>query len=837
MIRKLLLSLALSIFVATGLAQTTTITAANTKGSDNNKIGAGTITFRATDLLGNPFFGHQGGLVIPKAVVCLLVNGAITGSQAGGSCSLVDTAATAPAHFCYVATIYDSVGRWTAPPTPCMQPTGSTWSLDSFVPITPTAIVNTGVAGPPGPAGPGGVDGIPEVDALAGTDLGAKLSACFASLSSTYGGSCDARGFTFGQTIGAALTISLSNVAVYLPCTTITTSQPLTIAPGTRNVTIHGCAYQGGSNVSGTAGGTVWVYTGSAAAIKVGDSTYAQDTKGFHLDNINFNTASAGAGATVLSFYRVQEIDLRNVYLNGNQSTGQTGIYLDGTGNYTGGTFDSDTLNGFGTGVYMTGHLSGSVVGDYSNASTFTRLHIVCPTSGNNPIAGTYGVNIAAADGNTWSGGDIENCSTMFHLGANAVNNTIVGLRNENSTIQYQADSGSGYNSVVTGGTLFTGALVDNGSRNSFWDAFHRTANGIKGDWYASQIDATVINHLRLGIGTGTVRGLQWESAVDQGTSSNVNNWLWGLTDGAGGATGWIYQDLINNTIRLLLGQNNAAGGNNQTALNAAGTGNVCFQCSANSGTGGVAFSSGGATPTTVGTVDGSGNTQFNGTLQVGGVTTHVGSVTVKNQAAAEIDVTLQAGSTGEQKEALVYRNYAGAGQWYALKDTSNNWSLNSAIDNIDHFKAYQSGDTYVDAAGSGAVRVNYESNSGTGGLVVYSGGSSPSAWFTVSGSGSFKFGGLASASGYGDMRLDSSGWATNSGAYTSSGTASGSSTTATHSFSTAYTSTPQCTASPTTNAGSFYISAQSTSAITITYSTSGSQTFNVICRGAGGIY
>lgn len=150
------------------------------------------------------------------------------------------------------------------------------------------------------------------------------------------------------------------------------------------------------------------------------------------------NIANAGTGATVLRFCRLQEIDLRNVYLNGNQITGQTGVYLDGTGNYTGGTFDSDTLNGIGTGVYMTSHLSSFVVGDYSNASTFTRLHIVCPTSENNPIAGTYGVS--------------------------AVNNTIVGLRNENSTIQYQADSGSSYNSVVTGGTLFTGAPVDNGS-------------------------------------------------------------------------------------------------------------------------------------------------------------------------------------------------------------------------------------------------------------------------------------------------------------------------------------------------------------------------------------
>jgi len=42
-------------------------------------------------------------------------------------------------------------------------------------------------------------------------------------------------------------------------------------------------------------------------------------------------------------------------------------------------------------------------------------------------------------------------------LGANAQNNTIVGLRNENSTNQIVADAGSSYNSWMTGGTMFTG--------------------------------------------------------------------------------------------------------------------------------------------------------------------------------------------------------------------------------------------------------------------------------------------------------------------------------------------------------------------------------------------
>jgi len=88
----------------------------------------------------------------------------------------------------------------------------------------------------------------------------------------------------------------------------------------------------------------------------------------------------------------------------------------------------------------------------------------------------------------------------MFHLGSHAQNNTILGLRNEVSAIQYQADSGSQFNSVLTGGTFFTGDLIDNGSRNNFEDAFHRDSNGMKGDWYASQQDTTIVDHQRLGL-------------------------------------------------------------------------------------------------------------------------------------------------------------------------------------------------------------------------------------------------------------------------------------------------------------------------------------------------
>lgn len=56
-----------------------------------------------------------------------------------------------------------------------------------------------------------------------------------------------------------------------------------------------------------------------------------------------------------------------------------------------------------------------------------------------------------------------------------------------------------------------------------------------------------------------------------------------------------------------------------QSVINAAGGGAVQLNLTANSGTGGVLFGSGGASPTTVGSVNNSGKAFFNGGLQVGG--------------------------------------------------------------------------------------------------------------------------------------------------------------------------------------------------------------------------
>jgi hypothetical protein len=613
-----------------------------------------------------------------------------------------------------------------------------------------------------------------QVDQFPGADFGAKLQGCLSAVSASYGGTCDAHNFTGTLSMGSNLTVSKANVTVQLPCATISTASQVIVTAGTRNVVLRGCALRGASTASGSQGGTVFMYSGTASMIQVGDPTYATDTLGFHLDNIVINTTASSAATTKgLIAYRTQEMDLESLYFLGNQN--QTGMTLDGTGNYTGGTFFDNAFNGFGTAVNAIGHqISNAATTDWLNASTFVRLHIDCPQSGGNPIAGTYGIDLQQGDGNTFTGGDVEGCSTALHLGVNARNNTIVGLRNEGSTNQVVADAGSAYNNWMTGGTMFTGALTDNGTRNSFLDTFHRSFNGLNGDWYGSQKDATVTNHYRIGIGLGNERGMLNRYQTDYGY-----RWTMGLSDATAGAQFYQILDELNSVYRFSIGQynNGQSSTNNQTVINAAGTGAIVLNGSNNSGTGGVVIGSGGPSETTVATISSAGNAQFNGTLQVGGASTFAATPMVKNQADAEIDATLWAGLTTGQKESFIYKDWNGNSQWYMEKDASNNWMLNSATGGLDSFKAYQStnsGDTYINASNSsGAVRVNYETGSGTS-FGIYGGGSS-TLYASFTGSNAIRFPGLAASGGMNCLQVDNSGFISNTGSACGSGSGSGS--------------------------------------------------------------
>ena len=182
------------------------------------------------------------------------------------------------------------------------------------------------------------------------------------------------------------LTISTANSTVMLPCATISTASQIIVTAGTRNVSLRGCALRGASNASGSQGGTVLLYSGSGAGIQVGDNTYATDTLGFHLDNRGHQyhgLLRAAAHRRSPPIARRSWIS-RAVYLLGNAN--QTGMTLDGTGNYTGGTFYDNHISGFQIAINGIGHqVANSAATDWMNASTFVRLHIDCPTANGNP--------------------------------------------------------------------------------------------------------------------------------------------------------------------------------------------------------------------------------------------------------------------------------------------------------------------------------------------------------------------------------------------------------------------------------------------------------------------
>jgi hypothetical protein len=580
-----------------------------------------------------------------------------------------------------------------------------------------------------------------QVACPSGSDLSTAVNACLASLPTPTGGICDARACSANFTWNNPTTFSNPNEALLLPCGTLTATATVTVSPTVRNSTIHGCAYQGGSAGSGTAGGSVWNYQGNGTAFVIGDTGDGSDTPGFYLTDLTLATANGGSSARAIDFHRVQEIDIERVYFIGNNGTGQTGITLDGTGNYSGGTFQSFRLSNFGTALLMTGNGTGA-----ANASTFTRMHVNCPTSGGSPISGGIGINLAYGDGNTFVGGDIEGCDSMLILGAGASNNTFNGVRNENSNSQVNAAPGSQYNLWLTGGTMFTGRLTDAGTHNSFADTFHRSWNNLNGDLWRSQSDATITNRVYTGIGLGHVRGRiqEWQTDVPGSPGTYQNAWQWGPGDGTTGLQLWQLEDVLNNVTRFGVQQYTTAGGNNQSFLNAAGTGSVCFNCSTNSGTGGISIGSGGATPTTIAAYDSSGNTYQLGRQDFYSASTLAWRLNCASTSACNID--------SETPTASAH-----------------------------HLRLYNGAGTDIDSESTGGVTINNSTGGGTGPFTVYGGGATyyNTKLFQVqnngNGTANYLLPSLAAGSGNYCLQADTSGYVTNTGHACGTGSGSGS--------------------------------------------------------------
>jgi hypothetical protein len=178
--------------------------------------------------------------------------------------------------------------------------------------------------------------------------------------------------------------------------------------------------------------------------------------------------------------------------------------------------------------------------------------------------------------------------------------------------------------------------------------------------------------------------------------------WLYGFTDAVAGEQWYEIQDLLNNVVRLDIGQINhgGVGTNQQTDLNSAGTGAINLNGSTNAGTGGVVIGSGGASPTTVASIDSSGNLDLWGYEGF-----YTGSTLHWYWSCASASVC-ELHDSDSSPQANVIRAFNGAG-------------------------------TEIDSQGTAAVTVNNTGTAGTGGFIVYEGGSNYTvAAFTVGNTG-----------------------------------------------------------------------------------------------------
>lgn len=112
------------------------------------------------------------------------------------------------------------------------------------------------------------------------------------------------------------------------------------------------------------------------------------------------------------------------------------------------------------------------------------------------------------------------------------------------------------------------------------------------------------------------------------------------------------------------------------------------------------------------------------------------------NNANATNQVLIQAGLTADEIAALEFYDKTGTSKWSVEKDANNALELYSGADGYARFIASPSSITSVNSAGSTSVRINYTANSGTGGLAIWSGGSSSSQVATVNGNGISSFNG-----------------------------------------------------------------------------------------------
>jgi len=405
---------------------------------------------------------------------------------------------------------------------------------------------------------------------FSGSDFCAQLTTAIAAVGA--GGIIHAESVIGTQVCASNLTINQSGLTIILPSAQINIGANQIVVPvGTYNVAMIGSAPFGSYNAE-TQTGTFINYTGSGVAVVVGDST--GDTNGFTIQDVTININTAGSAAIGLQLNRAGECNLTRPRVIGLATANtQKLIDLEGFTNFTGCKIDQPWLSHGLNAIYWGAAANSTwVIGGYYlglNNGTGTALN----------FAGAVG---NPAVGNVVIGGDVEQWGTVMNFDY-ARDTQIYGLRTETSTNLATATANSTRNLTFTNG--ITLPITDNGTYNGFATVLSPVISQTKIQIHNKQ---DVPSNLWVGAGL-TADQDRFISFLDKTESPQWRFWVdnanvWSLQH----QTGLIREQL--------------ASGN--SFYNAEAGGGILFNSGTNTGTGGVQFWSGGASPTKVGAVD-----------------------------------------------------------------------------------------------------------------------------------------------------------------------------------------------------------------------------------------
>jgi len=190
--------------------------------------------------------------------------------------------------------------------------------------------------------------------------------------------------------------------------------------------------------------------------------------------------------------------------------------------------------------------------------------------------------------------------------------------------------------------------------------------------------------------------------------------------------------------IVSVIGSNAVADATSATSFTGSLSGDVTGTQSATT----VSKINGGAVPASASVLSSNASSQLTAATNITTTTSSTlgGNANLFNNAAAATNVVeIQAGTSAAQTEQLQWQNYSGTPEWDNTVDTSYTYRIQDAAhSSLDRITIYQGGGNTNINAGSGAYAVclNCAASSGTSGMLVQNGASSPSTVLTVTGSG-----------------------------------------------------------------------------------------------------